>query len=226
MRRKPVCVISIWLLLSLADASATAQRPVPKESPARGRILAIRITGRETKQPIAGVTITAEGPDSEEFDTTAVSDERGLCEVLVPEKALETNRFSILGFKSGFLPIRVHWGFSEEADPIPKEYALILDPAVRIGGTVLDEEGKPVAGACIFPSIHSRRSRKESIATVRGFFAESNQFGKWHCELLPVTWTSGQVWFRVEHPQFVSSGSGFDRILAIRDLRAERAVLK
>jgi hypothetical protein len=225
MRLKSVWVISMWVALLLPNASATPQSAAPRVPPVLGRTLALRVTGRDAHQPIAGVTITTEKPESEELATTVATDERGRCEVLVPKKALETGWFAMHAFKSGFVPVCVHWGSSAEADPIPEEYVLKLDPAVRIGGSVLSEEGKPVAGARLFPLLDARRSRKESITTTPGFFVETDEFGKWHCEIIPASWTSGNLNFRVEHPRFVSSGPGFDRILPIVDLRAERALL-
>ena len=150
MRVRSVCAIPMWLVLTLPHSSAVAQRPAPDVSPLHGRTLALRVTGRDASQPIAGVTITTEKPESEELATTVATDERGRCEVVVPKKALETGWFAMHAFKSGFVPVCVHWGSSAEADPIPEEYVLKLDPAVRIGGSVLSEEGKPVAGAAFF----------------------------------------------------------------------------
>ena len=70
----------------------------------------------------------------------------GVCEVPVPRATV--TELVLVSQRDGFADTRLQWHV-ERGETIPQEYTLRLARAVSIGGTVMDADGNPVAGAQI-----------------------------------------------------------------------------
>ncbi len=100
--------------------------------------------------------------------------------------------------------------------------------AITVGGTVVDEDGKPVAGATVLFAAGDHKSHPGRRAE-QSFFKEkyvTDEQGRWTCDLAPPKMNSGSV--KVNHPDFVAQGTNISVHNRIEQLMARtfRSVLK
>ena len=177
---------------------------------------------RDGEKPVAGVAIQSVTGRTDKLDFRATTDNRGRCVVPVPPGAEKSHHFAVYAWKDGFVPVRVLWGHTREFEfeGIPAAYTLTFDRGTPIGGVVRDEKGQPIAGARVFPAFIARPSDMEYLDLPRDTSFITDAQGRWRCTILPESWNTGKMDFRVEHSRFVSSGRIYDRLLPIKDLRA------
>jgi RNA polymerase sigma factor (sigma-70 family) len=70
----------------------------------------------------------------------------GICEVPVPRSTV--TRLTLVSQRDGFADTRLQW-HADQGETIPEEYTLRLPRSVPLGGSVVDADGNPVAGAKI-----------------------------------------------------------------------------
>ena len=215
-------------LTSQAISAHAVQRP-QEGAIHEKRALEVRVIERGSNRPVQGVMITT-GPSFDGVRSVErKTDVQGICSVPIPSDSTGKYFFAVHVFKDGYVPIQVCWGLSPNGHlQIPDVYSVTVEPAVPIGGVVCDESGHPVAGTRVFPFFDVKKGELESRTVPPEFHVETDAEGRWRCAILPATQESGKLDFRVEHPQFASSGTAHDLSLSIRDLRAlnARIVLK
>jgi len=88
----------------------------------------------------------------------------------------------------------------------PAEYIYRAEPALRIRGRVLDDDGQPVAGAMVRlagPAPNFAGDAKEFLMFTHSY-AISDATGRWDCHEVPPSLAAGDIGLRVLHPQFQS----------------------
>jgi hypothetical protein len=181
------------------------------------------VVERDGGKPVAGVAILSKSGRQGGPESRGKTDAQGHCSVPVPPVAIESPHFAVHAWKDGFVPVRILWGYNREFEfeGVPAAYTVVLDRGVPIGGIVRDEQGRPVAGARVFPSITgSRESEIERLELPLDTSFTTDDQGRWRCAILPASCETGEMTFRFEHPRFLSSGRWDDRRLPIKDLRA------
>jgi hypothetical protein len=109
----------------------------------------------KTKKPIPGMNIVNGGiPDV--FKGTTRAD--GHCDVPLPFQAIE-GYFAITLRGKGYASQRLVWGSNSSPDDIPDQFTVELEKAAAVSGIVVDDAGKPVAGAKV--SINFRQQFKD-----------------------------------------------------------------
>ena len=214
-------LVSILCLESIAVGQPKGERENPNTA---SRSLKLSVVERGTKRPLAGITITSTSYRRGADEFRAATDALGRCTVPIPPRD-RMGVFVIHAWKDGFVPIRIHWLEGVNELGVPASHTLILDPAAPIGGTVRDEEGRPVVGAKVFPSVNGPWNEIEDVGLPPDTFFETDAEGWWHCAIIPAAWNAGELYFRVVHPGFVSPRLVMDRRLPIRVLRAMRGVV-
>src|SRR5881394_3935912 len=107
-------------------------------SAARLTALDVRVVDAATRQPLAGATVAWRAADGQA--TRVTSDSAGHAKASLPSKIGGTVRLTVS--KQGFAPMTMWW----DADKAPAKFEFRLPEAQAIGGRVIDETGKPVAG--------------------------------------------------------------------------------
>jgi hypothetical protein len=222
MDRNLACALGLVLVLALSSGAAEPPRAAQAGPAPTGRVLDFRVVERDGDQPVAGVAIQSLAGRKDKPDFRGTTDDRGYCAVPIPPDAEKSHHFAVRAWKDGFVPVRVLWGHTREFEfeGIPAAYSVILDRGTPIGGVVRDEQGRPVAGARVFPAISMRRSEMEYPDLPWDTSFSTDAQGRWHCAILPAWCETGEMGFRVEHPRFLSSGREYDRRLPIKDRRA------
>jgi hypothetical protein len=223
MVRKRVWSVGLFLVLVVTMPANAAGDPPAQP----GRVLDLRVIEREGEMPVAGVAVESLPGRINEPAFRGMTDDQGRCSVPVPPDVETKHHFAIRVWRDGFVSVRVLWGHTQdfEFEGVPTAYTVILDRGTPIGGIVRDEQGRPIAGARVFPSLGSRRSELEYLGLPWNTSFTTDAQGRWGCAILPASWETGELSFRVEHPHFVSSGRGYDRPLPIKELRAQTATM-
>ena len=221
MGRNRACALGLVLVLTIPAVGASGPtRP--------GRVLDLRVVERDGETPVAGAAILSKSGHQDGPVSRGATDDQGHCAVPVPPDAEKSRHFAINMWKDGFVPVRVLWGYTREFEfeGVPAAYTVILDRGVPIGGIVRDEQGRPVAGARVFPTFAgTRRSEIEYLEAPPDLGFSTDAQGRWNASILPATCTTGELVARVEHPRYLSSGQFYDRRLPVKDLRALTAAL-
>ncbi|MDR1271262.1 MAG: redoxin domain-containing protein [Planctomycetaceae bacterium] len=140
----------------------------------------------------------AEGWNNRNFKVKA--DENGVA--VIPYKKEGMKYFSISVKTAGFTPFYAEWK-EPERDPIPAEYTFRLDKAMSIGGVVLDDAGKPLAGVNVnfsFPwGIRQRIIHDHFHCTAE---RTTDQNGQWKYESFPIECLGRTETFTLKHPDF------------------------
>ena len=109
-----------------------------------------------------------------------------------------------LAGKEGFTPMRVwvrHPNFEEE---FPATYTLAMAPATPISGVVKAEDGRPVAGAKVSPSIFYNSD--DPPPGRAEFLLEADPLtdaeGRWSFPTMPSGYDPARLAIRIQHPDF------------------------
>ena len=86
-----------------------------------------------------------------------------------------------------------------------------LDPALTVGGIVVDEQGSPVSDVAIFVGTPGRKSgHTETIVESIDFQTcpvTNHEDGTWTCSYIPKNWTNG-IGFILKKPDYVITQTG------------------
>jgi peroxiredoxin/protocatechuate 3,4-dioxygenase beta subunit len=160
-------------------------------------------------QPIPGATALAwsnpkpKNWQNRRFEVKA--DENGVAVVpFEPDEKMDTFYVSVK--TSGFTPFHANWD-NPKSDPVPNEYTFKLDKAETVGGTVLDDSGKPLAGVKLsFHFPHGDRLRiKRGDNFVLSADATTDENGQWRCDYVPPEHLDRLTQFVLEHPDFMQT---------------------
>jgi thiol-disulfide isomerase/thioredoxin/protocatechuate 3,4-dioxygenase beta subunit len=156
-------------------------------------------------QPISGATALAwSNPKPKNWQNRRFeikADENGVAVIpFEPDEKMTTFYISVK--TSGFTPFYANWN-NPKNDPIPNEYTFKLDKAETVGGIVLDDLGKPLAGVKIsfhFPMGDRRRIKLG--ASVSSVEVTTDEKGQWRCDYIPPEHLSHLTSFVLEHSDF------------------------
>lgn len=183
------------------DAVQTRSDPAPKRSDGEpGRTITVRVLDRGG-QPLKGANIVVNhwyklpGNDrSRDEKRDLRTDAEGRAAAALSGTSDE---LTIRASGKGFVPLRAMWSkkFQPDGDQIPKEFTFKLDPGTVIGGVVVDEEGRPIAGAkvdvrdlfanAMEPGGSVKRLGRPSSFTHQGSPIVTDERGSWKLDNVP-----------------------------------------
>lgn len=125
------------------------------------------------------------------------SDETGTIGIDLPE------RISSLDFDikvPGYGPYWGKWRPAQTGEKIPGEFVATLESAWTVGGIVVDEQGKPVGGVEVDPSVSYRKRPGDESSLGVGTRIFTDDQGRWQFEMVPDSKSSVSV--EVSHKEF------------------------
>lgn len=147
------------------------------------------------------------------YGTVVATDAEGRLAVALPR---EPKSLDVFITTPGFGPYWAGWSSRTHVEPIPPSFTAELEPAWTVGGVVVDDAGKPVAGATVFPSIEFKKRPGVTTQFGSGTEVKTDDAGRWHFDSVPDS--MGEVSVSINHPphmpvqRFLArSGFGLER---------------
>ena len=140
-------------------AGRVARPPARPKAPGRrgerdGPSIEIRVVDQRTGKPLPGVALAVDVDRKPGQRTT--TDDAGRAAIAIP--APLPKFLSVVVRKDGFAPVTLWFPSPLREEEIPASYTLTMYPAETIGGVVRDEQGRPVAGVRVAPTIWTNSS--------------------------------------------------------------------
>ncbi len=204
-------------------ALGVAQLAVAQDAAAAARSLALTIVGPDDRPvPKAKLEIRLSPVPKEwkfhrgtfqkasRYGGMAETDDEGRAHFDLPEGA--TKRLNISIITPGFAPFWAGWNGDETGDVIPARETIRLDAGVRVGGIVVDDEGRPIPNVEVHPSIEFKKRDGDFSQLGIGNRVKSDAEGRWVFESVPASLASLNV--GLEHQEFAA---GTYQSLSIKD---------
>jgi RNA polymerase sigma factor (sigma-70 family) len=177
-----------------------AGRPQDREGEREGPSIEIRVVDQRTGRPLPGVALAVEvGRNPHDRTTT---DDAGRAAVAIPERT--AGFLSVVARKEGFATVTLWFPSPVREEEVPPSYMLKMYPAETVGGVVHDEQGRPVAGVRVAPTIWTSsadiRYLREDIAEPAPAMTDSQ--GRWQCAGMPTGIDPSRVSIRYTHPDY------------------------
>ena len=188
------------------DSPPAAQVPPPGavEAPQPGRTLNLEVVSGADHLPLPGAVVWVQVNWSQPRISQGKTDDEGRYTIALPGG--ETSFFQVAVVHPGFAPIEVAWG---GAEPIPDAYTVSLERGVVIGGTVREEQGRPIAGARVHLRVgatppHGGRERYPGPETEIAAAVTDDQ-GRWRSDALPASAAPGvKLELLTTHPDHIA----------------------
>ena len=188
--------------------AAPVVQPKPAEEPKSGRELKLEVIGASDRSPLAGANVWVRFTRGGTRVLQGATDEEGHYSIPLPEDT--TYFLTVAVAHPGYVPIGFRW----DGPKIPESYTLAMERGSTIGGSVRDEQGRPIEGARVLPEIGISMGSE-----VVG--ARTDARGRWLSDALADSVGPGvKVELRVTHPDHVTLG----QVITAEEARAQATV--
>lgn len=125
----------------------------------------------------------------------------GILEVEIPKTKLSRLAASIQA--KGYRLFWASWDLGNKSERLPAKYTAHLDKGISYGGVVVDEEGKPVAGARVRPSLEYKKREGDLSQLGSGMSVTTDGAGRWEIHVVPAI--ANYLSISVSHADFMAS---------------------
>ncbi|HEX2476401.1 MAG TPA: carboxypeptidase-like regulatory domain-containing protein, partial [Lacipirellulaceae bacterium] len=176
-------------------------------SPAAPRLFELQVVGPDG-EPVPDITVEIRGGLAGTVQpikrgklltpSLAKTDGDG---VLVIEVAKDPQRFVLSVKQPGYGPYWAEWRSRDQAPAIPERFVAELDAGWAVGGIVVDEDGNPVEGATVSPSLKFKKRPGDFSELYTGDDIKVDADGKWSFLCVPATMR--EVHVTINHADFM-----------------------
>jgi RNA polymerase sigma factor (sigma-70 family) len=213
---RPAAVYGSTRLQAELQPSGTAQAIEPGAAPPKREMLYFHVVDSITENPISKARVSVIWTTNYPHSVTNVltADRDGLTTLPVYRAVSREWKVLIEVYRDGYVPKYVSWSEQQGDDPqsIPAEYTTKLSPAVKIGGTVVNESGEPIPDARVVFDVFgydapARLLDRERLTMNSRYHVEyTDSLGRWNCRHVPSEF--GRILFQVAHPEYASTTFG------------------
>lgn len=132
------------------------------------------------------------------YGVFATTDADGRLVIKLPEPP---SRFDVGITTPGYGPYWAGWSSESHAQPIPSRFTAELELGWSVGGIIVDDEGKPVEGVKVGPSIQFKKRAGDLEQLGVGTNLKTDAAGKWRFDSVPVSMS--EVFVEINHPGFM-----------------------
>ncbi len=182
------------------------------------KVLHLQVVSAESGKPVPNANVRVWIDMRDEW---RITDERGRLDIRHSTGPGDKN-VGVDVWGDGFAMQRHNWGY-KPGEPVPGEATVKLIAGESLGGTVQDEQGRPIAGATVYLWSHNyKKNTSEILFDLR---ATTDSAGRWKTSGAPET-TGELLGISIDHPDYLSDRDYMaDRAKPrIADLRAGTAV--
>jgi carboxypeptidase family protein len=201
-------VLMFAALVALLMSQLTAGRVMGQNAtPAAPPLFELQVVDADGK-PVPDVTVEIRGGLAGTIQpikrgkflspSQAKTDEQG---VLVLEVAKDPQRFVLSIEQPGFGPYWAEWDSQNGPQAIPDKFVVELDAGWAVGGIVVDEDGNPVEGATVNPSLKFKKRPGDFSELYTGEEIKVDGEGKWTFSCVPASLR--EVHVTINHPDFM-----------------------
>ncbi len=133
------------------------------------------------------------------YGTFMRTDRQGRLRIKLPGAELSYLNCSIRA--PGYGPFWAGWSFQEKTEVLPASYTAHLDAGQSVGGIVVDDQGQPVEGAKIHPSIEFKKRETDESQLGSGWSTKTDKEGRWRADCVPAA--LDRLSLSIVHPNFV-----------------------
>jgi RNA polymerase sigma factor (sigma-70 family) len=193
-----------------AEAVATpAQAGIPASSTVSvENLFQFRVLDALTQMAVTNARLTLMQSQPSGRSTNVVSTGNdGIAPLPWPDRVIENWSYRLEVYHDGYVPKYVSWGATQgdKLDEFPAAYVTKIERGQRIGATVVDEQGAPIAGVKVVFSVSgsapgSTRER-ERLTMMGNYHMEmTDGKGKWTCDHVPARFD--RVTWKLNHPHY------------------------
>ncbi|MAG93829.1 MAG: hypothetical protein CMJ48_08785 [Planctomycetaceae bacterium] len=158
------------------------------------------------------------------YGTFVKTDANGRLVVRFPQKP---SRFNVSIKTPGYGPYWASWSSQNHPQAIPSKFTANLDAGWSVGGIIVDEEGNPIEGVGIHPSIKYKKRPGDKSQLGVGSVVKTDARGRWRFDNVPVS--KSQVWVEIKHAEYMPNRRALTRSefgIALNQKPAALAVLE
>jgi RNA polymerase sigma factor (sigma-70 family) len=209
--------------------------------PGNFRALLLRVVDAQSGAPVtnARLTLVSATVSPSRVTNIFLTDIQGSSRLSYAAEPLKSWSHQIEIFRDGYVPKFLRWSEYQQdnIDEIPDEYTVKADPAVTIGGVVMDEQDVPIAGMKVVFSVSGPTASRarERLTMMGNYHTEITDVrGRWSCSHVPSRF--GMIDYHLIHPEYQKTlyasdspdSASYDNVerLAEADLLAGRAILR
>jgi beta-lactamase regulating signal transducer with metallopeptidase domain/uncharacterized GH25 family protein len=163
------------------------KKPVPRAS------VEIRGSVSPTAEHIQRGTFIKKG----EYGVFFLTDANGSLILDLPKKP---SRFDVSIQEPGYGPYWAGWSSDEHPEAIPTKFVAELEAGWSVGGVIVDDQGVPIEGVEIHPSIDFKMRPGDTKELGVGTVLNTNAEGVWQFDSVPVA--RNEVFVQISHPDF------------------------
>jgi hypothetical protein len=213
--------LAIWLscFVILATGMAPRRLQAADDADERPPTFELLVVGPDEKPvPRAAIAIRTQPPPSAEQiqqgefiqagpgGATLNADANGRLLIKLPA---QPQRFNINITTAGFGPYLADWTSDNFAQPLPAKFTAELEAGWSVGGVIIGEDGRPLKGAKVSPSIRFKKRPGDMSELYVGTNIQTDAEGRWRFDCVPVS--LNQVGVEITHPQFAPLRRGLAR---------------
>jgi beta-lactamase regulating signal transducer with metallopeptidase domain/thiol-disulfide isomerase/thioredoxin len=217
-----VLAITIGCTLLLTGKKVIAQDaakspPATQPSKTQEHVLSITVIDQQTGNPIEGANLR---PLINGNSTASLTDAQGKGQIKLPSEGVIY--LNLLIKKDHYVPTMVVW---RKENLVPPQYTVPIEPGTMIGGKVVDEAGKPIAGVSVGLWVRQAGESPQGkpFMQIHDISVVTNAEGKWSADFIPKVAQS--INLRLSHPDYVSDDLyGRSSNPSIEELRKTSAI--
>ncbi len=143
----------------------------------------LSVIAAQDSRPVQNGEISCELETGAKSDTRKLrTDANGVLGIQIPAS---TTKLRLVTQIDGFADTRLEW-HQDRGEIIPRQYALRLAPCVSLGGSVVDADNKPLAGAKVDIYIEEPTTSPRPECHVAGCATQTDEAGRWRiCRVAP-----------------------------------------
>lgn len=162
-------------------------QPVPK----------VQIDLRATILPDADQVKVGTFDRGEKYRVFMTTNDRGRLVFSMPH---QSKRFELFLTHHGFGPYCARWVSENSTEPVPSRVVAELEAGWSVGGIIVDDDGKPVAGVVVNPSVELKKRPGDNQQLGSGAHVKTDAAGRWRFDSVPVSMK--EVFAEIKHPQY------------------------